>query len=427
MLLAGQSLTARLALDSLGACPTHSSSLRPRVPRRRGALPRGGARRGDVRHPVGARADPQAAWAARTGRSRRSGEGSSSARWPSSTTSRARRRRVVLEDAKCLVIDAATLEQMIATQHRDRDAPGEEARAPPRLGRRDDPDPAQPRPARRACCWRSSATPRRSASDDRGLGVRVHRRPPIWRARWASTATQVRDVLARLRAPAHRGGGRGGGRSSSIDLPRLHGVHRVPRDAAKGSRARAATVDLRVIGCHGGETPKHRTSAFVARRPHRHRRRLADERHGARGAVRARGRARSATRTSTTCATWRPSPTTAARTAPRRSSSPGTKRTIAILKKHFFNDLLWPDFSKIPDAATAGHPLPRAQAGEADDDRRLRGPRHPGEPHHRDAARFIDRAARTASLGVQRRHGPDRPPLGGAERDRRTSRRCSWK
>ena len=29
----------------------------------------------------------------------------------------------------------------------------------------------------------------------------------------------------------------------------------------------------------------------------------------------------------------------------------GTKQTIAILKKHFFNGLLWPDFTKIPSAA----------------------------------------------------------------------------
>jgi 3',5'-cyclic-nucleotide phosphodiesterase len=28
----------------------------------------------------------------------------------------------------------------------------------------------------------------------------------------------------------------------------------------------------------------------------------------------------------------------------------GTKQTIAILKKHFFNGLLWPDFSQIPNA-----------------------------------------------------------------------------
>jgi len=28
----------------------------------------------------------------------------------------------------------------------------------------------------------------------------------------------------------------------------------------------------------------------------------------------------------------------------------GTKGTIAILKKHFFNNLLWPDFSRIPNA-----------------------------------------------------------------------------
>jgi len=26
---------------------------------------------------------------------------------------------------------------------------------------------------------------------------------------------------------------------------------------------RQAEVELRVIGCHGGETPRHRTSAFV--------------------------------------------------------------------------------------------------------------------------------------------------------------------
>src|SRR6185312_14378040 len=28
----------------------------------------------------------------------------------------------------------------------------------------------------------------------------------------------------------------------------------------------------------------------------------------------------------------------------------GTKATLGVLKKHFFNDLLWPDFSKIPTA-----------------------------------------------------------------------------
>ena len=45
----------------------------------------------------------------------------------------------------------------------------------------------------------------------------------------------------------------------------------------------------------------------------------------------------------------------------------GTKQTLAILKKHFFNDLLWPDFSRIPSARAPGHPVPRAQAREADD------------------------------------------------------------
>jgi 3',5'-cyclic-nucleotide phosphodiesterase len=28
----------------------------------------------------------------------------------------------------------------------------------------------------------------------------------------------------------------------------------------------------------------------------------------------------------------------------------GTRQTLAVLRKHFFNGLLWPDFSKIPDA-----------------------------------------------------------------------------
>jgi len=40
---------------------------------------------------------------------------------------------IVLEDAKCLVIDGKTLETMI-TKSRDRDAPGEEARQAPGLG-----------------------------------------------------------------------------------------------------------------------------------------------------------------------------------------------------------------------------------------------------------------------------------------------------
>jgi 3',5'-cyclic-nucleotide phosphodiesterase len=31
----------------------------------------------------------------------------------------------------------------------------------------------------------------------------------------------------------------------------------------------------------------------------------------------------------------------------------GTKPTISVLRKHFFNGLLWPDFSKIPDEANA--------------------------------------------------------------------------
>src|SRR6202034_818492 len=61
-------------------------------------------------------------------------------------------------------------------------------------------------------------------------------------------------------APAYRVRGRDGRdpHHGSAAAPRVHGV---PRDAAQVRGV--AAVELRVIGCHGGETPKHRTSAFI--------------------------------------------------------------------------------------------------------------------------------------------------------------------
>ena len=108
-------------------------------------------------------------------------------------------------------------------------------------------------------------------------------------------------------------------------------------------------MELRVVGCHGGETPRHRTSAFVI-----------DEQIaidagsltsgldlGAQCALRAvlvshahldhiRDLATIAdNRTQNGC-----KPLLVAATVP----------TIRVLQKHFFNGLLWPDFSKIPSA-----------------------------------------------------------------------------
>jgi len=109
-------------------------------------------------------------------------------------------------------------------------------------------------------------------------------------------------------------------------------------------------MELRVVGCHGGETPKHRTSGFLLRGKggriaidagcissgltlkeqsqldavlvsHGHMDHLKDL----------------ATLADNRCQADAPPLTIV-----------GIQATIDILKKHFFNGLLWPDFSKIP-------------------------------------------------------------------------------
>jgi 3',5'-cyclic-nucleotide phosphodiesterase len=114
-------------------------------------------------------------------------------------------------------------------------------------------------------------------------------------------------------------------------------------------------MELRVIGCHGGETPKHRTSAF-----------LVDERlaidagsltaglelklqFGLTGCLISHAHLDHikdlATLADNRCqARCEPLPVGA------------TRSTIRTLKKHFFNNELWPDFSAIP---TPEHPTLR--------------------------------------------------------------------
>jgi 3',5'-cyclic-nucleotide phosphodiesterase len=105
-------------------------------------------------------------------------------------------------------------------------------------------------------------------------------------------------------------------------------------------------MELRVIGCHGGETPKHRTSSFVLDD------RLAIDAGALTSGLDLKAQARLAAcvvshahldhiRDLATIADNR----CQAECAPLVIAA--TKPTIRILRKHFFNGLLWPDFAEI--------------------------------------------------------------------------------
>ena len=105
-------------------------------------------------------------------------------------------------------------------------------------------------------------------------------------------------------------------------------------------------MDLRIIGCHGGETPKHRTSAFIV-----------DDRIAIDAGSLTSGmdlRAQCALEACLVSHAHLDHIRDLATIADNRCQNhcrplvvAGTKQTIAILKKHFFNGLLWPDFTKI--------------------------------------------------------------------------------
>jgi len=108
-------------------------------------------------------------------------------------------------------------------------------------------------------------------------------------------------------------------------------------------------VELRVIGCHGGETPKHRTSAFV----------LDDVIAIDAGSLTSGMELAAQTQLEAVLVSHAHLDhvrdlATIADNRNQRGAAPlivaGTKRTLGILKKHFFNNLLWPDFSRIPNA-----------------------------------------------------------------------------
>ena len=109
-------------------------------------------------------------------------------------------------------------------------------------------------------------------------------------------------------------------------------------------------MKLTVIGCHGGETPKHRTSAFLLDD------RLAidagsltsgmelDEQLALEAAVVSHAHL-DHIRDLATIADNR---CQGGRVGDFALPIGATKETIATLKEHFFNNKLWPDFSRIP-------------------------------------------------------------------------------
>ena len=107
-------------------------------------------------------------------------------------------------------------------------------------------------------------------------------------------------------------------------------------------------MELRVFGCHGGETPKHRTSSFLLDG------RVAVDAEPRHSHVRAR-RAAHAGRPVLVSHAHLDHVRDLATLADNRcqQGSPtlviaGIPETLEVLRKHFFNGLLWPDFSKIP-------------------------------------------------------------------------------
>jgi 3',5'-cyclic-nucleotide phosphodiesterase len=119
-------------------------------------------------------------------------------------------------------------------------------------------------------------------------------------------------------------------------------------------------MDLRVIGCHGGETPKHRTSAFVI-----------DEHLAIDAGALTSGlelkqqNALKAVLVSHAHLDHVRDLATMADNRALQGSAPlviaSNPPTISALKKHFFNDRLWPDFTRLPSPrkpAIAYLPLP---------------------------------------------------------------------
>lgn len=106
-------------------------------------------------------------------------------------------------------------------------------------------------------------------------------------------------------------------------------------------------MQLRVIGCHGGETPKHRTSAFLLDD------RLAIDAGSLTSGLDLKLQYKlEAVLVSHAHLDHIRDLATIADNRAQYGCPPllivSTKPTLGVLQKHFFNNLLWPDFSQIP-------------------------------------------------------------------------------
>jgi len=105
-------------------------------------------------------------------------------------------------------------------------------------------------------------------------------------------------------------------------------------------------MQLRILGCHGGETPKHRTSSFL----------VGDSLAVDAGAITSGLSLREQERIQSVLVSHphmdhiRDLATLADNRCQQGGSTldiVGIPETIEALKKHFFNDVIWPDFTKI--------------------------------------------------------------------------------
>jgi len=106
-------------------------------------------------------------------------------------------------------------------------------------------------------------------------------------------------------------------------------------------------MELRVVGCHGGETPKHRTSAFILDEE------LAIDAGSLTSGLELEGQFKlRAVVVSHAHLDHIRDLATISDNRCQAGCEPlvvaGTKGTLRVLKRHFFNNLLWPDFSQIP-------------------------------------------------------------------------------
>jgi len=109
-------------------------------------------------------------------------------------------------------------------------------------------------------------------------------------------------------------------------------------------------MDLTVLGCHGGETPKHRTSSFLLNK------RVGIDAGAITGVLSLEEqRGIEAILVSHAHMDHVRDLATLADNRCQQEGPPlrivGTPATLRALKKHFFNDHLWPDFSRIETAA----------------------------------------------------------------------------